>query len=169
MTEPQTQTPYRKSEPQDEPEPTKTVSDWEAFRVGVGRVMLFPAAIFGGLLFFFWLAFVAAALDVARYVGFRAVEIGHQELGVKSSRKFHSYLYGGIEGFFEGVDEKARLVPLVRFFSISSWLLSTAVWSATVGFLIAGLVDASAAGGVFLGFFFGTLAFCFGGIPLVPE
>jgi len=169
MNEPQRISPYRNSEAQDAPEPTRTVSDWEAFRTGIGRVLIFPAAVFGGLLFFFWLAIVAAVMDVLRYAVFRAVEVGHSELGVKNQRRFHSYLYGSVVDYFDTVAEGARLVELVHFLSIASWLLSVVAWSAAAGVLASAGYGGDLAAGGCVGGFLGAVIFAFGALPMAED
>jgi len=169
MSRAQQQTPYRERNTAPEPEPTRSVSDWQAFRVGIGRVMLFPAAIFGGVLFFFWFASIAALLDVVRYVAFRAVEVGHQELGVKNQRCFQSYLYGGVVGWLEGVNEKARMASLVRFFSVASWALSTMCWFAVAGFIFHEQLGGGPGEAAAVAAYLGAFAFCGAAIPLSPE
>ena len=126
---------YRKDEPMEEAM-TQTVTDWQAFRAGFGGVLLIPAVLLANLLVGFWVVVIVGSLDGVRYIGFRAVELGHQRLEVNSDRRFTSRLQTIYDNVCSEVIDKARLRSFVggAWFFVST--VSIVVWSSLLTHVI---------------------------------
>ena len=105
MPRPHQQTPYRERAAEHEPEPTRTVSDGEAFRVGFKKLMRRWSRVATIALFSPQISIVCMLLDSVRYVRIKSIELGHKEAGIESERVFEPSIRPFLKAFNEGIEK----------------------------------------------------------------
>ena len=95
---------YRETNTQ--PTETRTVSDLEAIRYGIGGMLVGPALFVGTTLFALPIATILMVYHLFAYAKFRTIQIGHNRLGVVSNRKYTSP-FSQLREFFVGFCEIA--------------------------------------------------------------
>ena len=128
---------YRTADHAPVSEPTRTVSDWNAFWVGcrgVGLRWLFLLSMLG---LGFPLTFLLGVMNGLRYLVFRVVAHGHAQMGIDNTRAFRFYLFGGPRGSAVGFELNPPIFKEgFEFAAAAAWFFSFVMWGGTFGRMI---------------------------------